>query len=364
MLKIAIIGCGKIADEHAAQIQRIAGCEVVGVCDQEELMAKQLYERFKIGAYFSDARSMIEATRPDIVHITTPPQSHFQLGELCLQSGCHVYMEKPFTLNTDEATRLIDLTAEKNLKITVGHDATFNHAERRMRQLIREGYLGGAPVHMESYYCYNFGDTYAKALTGDKEHWVRKLPGKLLHNVISHGICKIAEHLATDNPKVIAYGFISPQLRELNETDIIDELRVVISDNDSTTAYFTFSSQMRPTLHQFRIYGPRNGLIVDDNNQTCIKLRGAKYTSHLERFVPPIVFAKQYAASAINNVRHFLRNDFHMKSGMKFLMESFYRSVATELPPPIPYKEIILTSRMMDRIFAQIGRGETVHVEN
>ncbi len=144
MLKIGIIGCGKIADEHAAQIQRIAGCEVVGVCDQEELMAKQLYERFKIGAYFRDARSMIETTRPDIVHITTPPQSHFQLGALCLENGCHVYIEKPFTLNADEATRLINLATEKKLKITVGHDAAFNHAERRMRELIGEGYLGGA----------------------------------------------------------------------------------------------------------------------------------------------------------------------------------------------------------------------------
>ncbi|MGD0235403.1 MAG: Gfo/Idh/MocA family oxidoreductase [Syntrophorhabdales bacterium] len=364
MLKIGIIGCGKIADEHAAQIQRIAGCEVVGVCDQEELMAKQLYERFKIGAYFRDARSMIETTRPDIVHITTPPQSHFQLGALCLENGCHVYIEKPFTLNADEATRLINLATEKKLKITVGHDAAFNHAERRMRELIGEGYLGGSPVHMESYYCYNFGDTYAKALTGDKDHWVRKLPGKLLHNVISHGICKIAEYLPADYPTVIAHGYTSSQLRGLGETEIIDELRVIIDDNGSTTAYFTFSSQMRPTLHQFRVYGPRNGLIVDHNHQTCIKLRGAKYTSYLDTFVPPMVFAKQYAANAMNNVNRFLRNDFHMKSGMKFLMESFYRSVAIDTPPPIPYREIILTSRIMDSIFAQIGRGKTIHVRN
>ncbi len=364
MLKVAIIGCGKIADSHAAQIERIAGCEIVGVCDQEELMAKQLYERFKIGAYFSDARRMIETVRPDIVHITTPPQSHFQLGELCLESGCHVYVEKPFTVNTDEAIRLISLATERKLKITVGHDAAFNHAERRMRELIQEGYLGGSPVHMESYYCYDLGDVYAKALTGDKDHWVRKLPGKLLHNVISHGVCKIAEHLPTDYPTVIAHGYTSPQLRRLGETEIIDELRVIVSDNDSTTAYFTFSSQMRPTLHQFRIYGPRNGLIVDHNHQTCIKLRGAKYKSYLDRFVPPMVFAKQYAANAINNVKHFLMNDFHMKSGMKFLMESFYRSVATDAPPPIPYREIILTSRIMDSIFAQISHRQTVDVKD
>ncbi len=54
MLKVAIVGCGKIADSHASQIQKIAGCEIVGVCDKEELMAKQLYDRFPVKRYFSD----------------------------------------------------------------------------------------------------------------------------------------------------------------------------------------------------------------------------------------------------------------------------------------------------------------------
>ena len=48
MLKVGIVGCGKIADSHASQIKRIAGCEIVGVCDREPLMAQQLYERFPI----------------------------------------------------------------------------------------------------------------------------------------------------------------------------------------------------------------------------------------------------------------------------------------------------------------------------
>ena len=50
MLKVAILGCGKIADAHASQIRRIAGCEIVGVCDREPLMAEQLRQRFPIGA--------------------------------------------------------------------------------------------------------------------------------------------------------------------------------------------------------------------------------------------------------------------------------------------------------------------------
>jgi hypothetical protein len=53
-------------------------------------------------------------------------------------------------------------------------------------------------------------------------------------------------------------------------------------------------------------------------------------------------------------VRRFLKRDFHMKSGMKFLIESFYRSIVEDTPVPIPYREIILTAHIMDQIFSQL----------
>jgi predicted dehydrogenase len=356
VLKVAIIGCGKIADSHAAQIKRIPGCEIVGVCDREELMAKQMFERFPVKQHFSDLDELFEQSKPDVVHVTTPPQSHFELGRQCLERGTHVYLEKPFTLNTKDAEDLIALAEQKELKITVGHDDQFRHAARRMRRLVGEGYLGGPPIHMESHYCYELSESspYAKALLADKQHWVRKLPGQLLHNIISHGIARIAEFFSADVPSVVAHGFVSPLLRKMGEEEIIDELRVIVSDRNRMTAYFTFSSQMRPSLHQFRLYGPKNGLILDQDNESLIKLKGGRHTSYLEQFVPPWNFARQYAGSALQNVRKFLVNDFHPKAGMKCLIESFYMAILKNGPPPIPYPEILMTSRIMDEIFRQI----------
>ena len=318
MLKIAIVGCGKIADSHASQIQRIEDCEIVAVCDQEPLMAQQLTQRLRVKHYFTDLQELLMNARPDVVHVTTPPPSHLDIARLCLESGCHVYVEKPFTLCENEAQELITLANEKHLKITAGHDDQFSHAARRMRVLVQSGFLGGKPTHMESTYCYELGDSgYAGALLGDKSHWVRKLPGQLLQNIISHGIAKIAEFLTTESPHVIAYGFTSPHLKRKGETEIIDELRVIISEEERATAYFTFSSQIRPSLHQFRIYGPKNGLILDHDQETVIKLRGARFPSYAEKFVPPFTFSKQYLENWGTNLRTFLANDFHFKSGMK-----------------------------------------------
>jgi len=356
VLKVAIVGCGKIADSHASQIQRIKGCEILAVCDWEPLMAQQLHARFPIKRYFGDISALLSECHPDVVHITTPPASHFQLAKTCLDANCHVYVEKPFTLYAHEAQELIERANDKGLKITAGHDDQFSHVARRMRALVQSGYLGDGPVHMESYYCYEMARSgYAGALLGDKQHWVRKLPGKLLQNIISHGVARIAEFMTADDPQVMAHGFTSPLLRTMGETEIVDELRVIVSEESRTTAYFTFSSQMRPSLHQFRLYGTKNGLVLDHDQETLIRLRGTRYKSYAEKFVPPVVFAKQYLGNLKTNVKTFLARDFQMKSGMKFLIESFYRSITEDAPLPIPYREILLTARIMDSIFEQLN---------
>jgi predicted dehydrogenase len=358
VLEIAIIGCGKIADMHASVIQRIGGCEIVGVCDREPLMAKQLYERFPVKRYFGDLAELLRETRPEVVHITTPPEGHFEIAGLCLEHGCHVYVEKPFTVNAWEAQELIELAERKGLKITVGHNYQFTHVAQRMRTLVKSGYLGGAPIHMESHYCYDLTDpSYAKALLGDKNHWVRRLPGKLLHNIISHGVARISEFLTSDAPHVIAYGFVSPLFKQINEGEIVDELRVIISEEERTTAYFTFSTQMKPSIHEFRIFGPQNGLILDQDHEILIELPGKKLKSYAENFIPPVLFAKQHIRDLKTNVKLFLNRDFHVDSGMKYLVESFYRSIRAGTPVPIPYREILLTSRIMETIFEQLVAG-------
>lgn len=360
MLRVAIVGCGKIADAHASEIRRIKNCRIVGVCDREELMARQLYERFPIDGVYSDPKELLDKARPDVVHITTPPQSHFPVAKQCLEQGCHVYVEKPFTVDANEAVDLISLAETKGLKLTVGHDDQFSHVARRLRRLVQVGYLGGPPLHLESYYGYELGGTYTKALLGDKQYWVRKLPGQLLQNIISHGVARIAEYLESEAPEVVARGFTSRFLRNLGEKEIIDELRVIVSE-DERTAYFTFSSQMRPDLHQFRVYGAKNGLILDEDNQTLIRLRGQRFVSYAEKFIPPIIFAKQYVGNLAHNVGLFWARDFHMKSGMKFLIESFYQCISGEAPLPIPYREILLTTRIMDRIFEQVNSAKLLH---
>ena len=317
-------------------------------------MAKQLGERFGISGCFSDLEEMLQSRSPDVVHITTPPQSHCLLAKQCLESGSHVYVEKPFTTTASDAESLMDLAEDRGLKITVGHNYQFTLEMLEMRQLVKGGFLGGKPVHVESYWSYDLGDLrYASAFLGNSSHWVRELPGQLFQNIISHGIAKLAEFLDDQLTEVVATAHQSEQLRNLGAGDVLDELRVLIRDKMGTTAFFCFSTQIKG-LNQLRVYGPTGSMIADIIIGSLIRNGNRSYKSYLTYFVPPLKIAREHFRNVRVNMVNFLRRRLYQDFGMKELIERFYDNIRLGKPLPIPYREIMLTARIMDEIFAQI----------
>ena len=219
-------------------------------------------------------------------HSATEP---FFTGKQCLEFGSHVYLEKPFTITAEEAESLIQLADRRDLKITAGHNLQFTLEMLEMRRLLKQGFLGGKPVHVESHFSYDLGDTtFVGALLGNREHWVRQLPGQLLHNILSHGIAKLAEFLDDDLIEIVAKADQSPRLRSLGGEEVLDELRVLIRDKTGTTAFFCFSTQIKPALNQLRICGPANSIVVDHASGSLIRNKNRSYKSYLTYFVPPL----------------------------------------------------------------------------
>jgi predicted dehydrogenase len=351
-MKIAIIGCGKIADQHVQAIERISKGTVVAVCDREPLMAAQLSERFGISNSFDDVDELLVRTRPDVVHITTPPQSHLDLACRCLRAGAHVYVEKPFTVTAREANEVIECARATGRLVTAGHNYQFTPEMIELRALIAAGYLGGMPVHLESHWSYDLGDvSYVAPLLGSPDHWVQRLPGQLMHNLISHGVARIAEFMADDIENVVVLAGRSAVMHGFADKGVDDELRVLLRDSFGVTAEFCFTTQVRPAQNTFRVFGRKNSLLADINEGSLVRLEGRSYKSYLTFVMPQLRMARQYCATAFRNVRQIARWRLYQDSGMTALMRQFYESVESRLEPPIPYREIVRVAEIMDRIF-------------
>jgi len=337
-LKIALVGCGKIADGHVEEIQKLpTRARVVAVCDREILMAEQMATRYRIPAYYDSYERMLERERPDVVHITTPPQSHLSLSRLALDAGCHIYVEKPLALNHTDAKALVDAVASSGRKMTIGYTYLFDPPALEMRAAIESGALGKV-VHVESWFGYSLAGQFGAAIVGDPAHWVHALPGKLFHNNVDHLLNKLIEFIPDDEPRIDAHAWRRHPVQFGDVRDEMqDELRITMLGS-GTSAYGTFTSHVKPAAHFVRVYGEKNIMHVDYVSRSVTLEPGATLPSSIGRLVPA-------------------RGDFHFFSGLNRLISMFYDSILDGAPLPISTHDMLRVSSWMDRIFAQVGVG-------
>jgi predicted dehydrogenase len=351
-LKIAIVGCGQIADVHITEIQKIAGTQMVAVCDTYEIMAEQAAMRFGVPHYYTKLDRLLAEQKPDVVHITTPPQSHLHLGRLALENGANVYMEKPFTVNAAEAEELTAFAEQVGRQVCVGHNFSFDQAALEAKRLLAEGRLGEVQ-HIDAMFCYNLRGSFGRILFDKPKHWIHQLPGKLFHNVISHVVYSATDFLPDPMPQVQAVGFKSRPERFGDCRDVFnDELRVLLK-GERCTANIVFSSHIRPMLHLVRLYGTKASVQVDFHARTVSFEHVSTLPGALGRVTAPFSTAKERCYHAWHNVLRFARADLQFNDGMNRLFRAFYQAIREGKPSPIPMSEALRVTRIMDAIFQQ-----------
>lgn len=350
-IKIGLVGCGQIADAHLQQIRRIPWAEPVAVCDLEPLLARQAAERFAVRGQFTSIEEMVEVARPDVVHVTTPVESHRPLAKLLLDAGVHVYVEKPFTVDADEARDVLDCARRNDRLLCLGHDQLFDPTWLECRQRIDAGEIGDVQ-HVESVLGYPLRGPFGTQVIANPDHWVRRLPGGLFQNTISHPLYRITEFLADAQPELQATWF-----SRFKQIPFPTELRAHLRGED-VTGSLLFTSSTKPCHRLTRIYGTNGALEVDVNSQLIRADRADRYPGAFAKIEAPWRRVCESSANLARNVRRFCKGELHYFEGMKQTFLRFYEAVLEGDEGPVPYDEILRVTDIMDRIFAECRKGD------
>jgi len=351
-LNVGIIGCGKIADGHLEAIRQLPSAQVVSVCDLEPILAEQFALRFSIPRWYSDFDRMLSEQELDVIHVTTPPQSHLALAKKSAEAGCHVLVEKPLAVNTKDGQCLIDCVERAGRKMSINHWYNFETPSVALNEFVARGELGEA-VHIESYCGYDLADGFGRTFLADRRHWVHQLPGKLFQNVLDHAISRVVPFLPDEPLDIVARAYRRTPLADDDMDGLMDELRVMIFAG-RVSAYLTFSSHARPVGNFLRVYGTKNTAHLDFVFRTLAIDETQTIPSAIGRLVPPFRTSWQMLQQATRNTREFMQSSFHYFSGMSRLLSLFYESILEDGPVPIPYSEILRVSEIMGEISAQV----------
>lgn len=125
MLRIGVFGVGHLGKFHLNNWQEIQDVIIEGFYDPDDKNAIPVQEKYQLKR-FENAQDLMD--RCDAVDIVAPTPFHYELCEMAIRKGKHVFVEKPLTNTMDEARALVKLAKESNLKFQVGHVERFNPA--------------------------------------------------------------------------------------------------------------------------------------------------------------------------------------------------------------------------------------------
>ena len=142
-LRVALIGCGTISDNHMLAIGLVPDTEVVALCDTVRERAEELgAKRAPDAKVYTDWMQMLDEAAPDVVHIATPHYLHRPMAIEALKRDMHVFLEKPMGITAEDLDALLDAEKKSKGKITVSFQNRFNETTLAAKAIADED--GGA----------------------------------------------------------------------------------------------------------------------------------------------------------------------------------------------------------------------------
>src|SRR5258708_6027990 len=143
MIKVALLGCGRIAKRHSDLLGggHIKGAKLVGVCDTIRERADAIGSRYHVPAYY-DLEQLLEQRDVDVVSVLTPSGLHPIHAIAIAKAGKHVVVEKPMALRLDDADAMIEACDAAGVKLFVVKQNRFNVPVVKAREALDAGRFG------------------------------------------------------------------------------------------------------------------------------------------------------------------------------------------------------------------------------
>ena len=139
-MNIAVIGAGYWGKNLVRNFHQLGVLKMV--CDADGKIRKQMTKEYPEARIVAKEKEIFDDPSIDAVVIAAPAVAHYNLAREALNSGKHVFVEKPLSLNYEDGGKLVDLAHEKGKTLFVGHILHYHAAVVKLKEMIRAGQIG------------------------------------------------------------------------------------------------------------------------------------------------------------------------------------------------------------------------------
>ncbi len=173
-LRGVCIGAGYFSQYHFDAWRRLAGVEMVAVCDADPARAVDAAARLGVGHWFTDVSSMLDEVRPDFIDVITPPGTHRSICRAAGSRGVHVICQKPLATTFEEAAAIVAGAHRDGVRLMVHENFRFQPWHRHIRRMLDEGAIGEA-LHTITFRC-RLGDGWGSDAYRARQPYFRDYP--------------------------------------------------------------------------------------------------------------------------------------------------------------------------------------------
>lgn len=307
MIKVALIGVGKMGISHLSILGANPNVDVVGVCDTAKMVTDFLTRYGKFQCY-TDYQKMISETAPDAIFVAVPTKFHYAIIKDILSKKIHVFAEKPLCLTAAQAQELAALAQTQNVVNQVGYHNKFIGTFKEVKKIVNSGVLG--KIH------HFVGESYGPVVTKPQQSTWRSNPtegGGCLLDYASHVIDLINDTLApvssvkgsvlnsvfsttvedsvyallelSNNLKgILSVNWSDDTYRKMSTTiTIIGTKGKIISDASELKVYLKEANVLPGYVSGWNVKN-----ITDLTDQVNFNLRGEEYTAQVDYFIDAV----------------------------------------------------------------------------
>ena len=152
-LRIGLIGCGSQGRGNlATRLATIGQADLIACADVDEVLARKAMEECGFDRPYLDFERMLDQEELAGVVVATPHDLLKDAAIAAIDSGCHVFIEKPMGLNQEEGREIVEAARQAGVSVMVGYCQRFAESRRFMKTLIEKGAIGD-PVHVNGTKC-------------------------------------------------------------------------------------------------------------------------------------------------------------------------------------------------------------------
>lgn len=266
MVKVALIGAGKMGISHLSILGAHPDVEVVGVCDTSKVVTEFLSKHANYKC-FTDYEAMVKAVRPEAVVVAVPTKFHYSSIKYLLEQQISVFAEKPFCLNSKQGEELIKLAANNQLINQVGYHNKFIGTFKEVKRILASGALGDI---------YHFvGEAYGPVVTKPKQDTWRSDPsegGGCLLDYASHVIDLINDLIS---PVKTVKGSLLKSIYSKQVEDAVYSL-LELSNGVSGVLSVNWSDDTYRKMSTTVTISGKKGKIISDANELKVFLKDGK----------------------------------------------------------------------------------------